>query len=477
MKKLKVTLVVPNFRWSDWDVNTLWHFIPYNLCLLAAMIEDTSDVNILDAYKVDMSEEAFKAEIEKLNPDVVGITVLMDQYATSGHTAARLIKSVSKDIKVILGGIYATVNPEKAIKDANIDFLVIGEGEYVLRDLLNHFVNKSPLPRRGICYRLNGEIINTGHADFIENLDEIPFPAYHLIDFNKYGYSAERKSVDSPRKLPYTRLVTSRGCPVGCGFCEVESIMGRRFRPRSPKNVLDEMQFMKEKYGINSIMFDDDNFFTDKQRAKDILQGMVDRNLVMPWYAPVAVFRLDEELVKLMRKSGCEYIDIAIESGTERVSKQVIRKPVNFKQAVELVKLIRKEGIFVVANFIIGFPTETWDEIRYTLKFAEEIDVDYAKIFVFVPLPKTRLWELCKKEGALRADFDSAKWKWSIGQTKGNEFTSNDLTILRAYEWDRINFMDPKKRKRTAEMMSITEEELFVIRRKTLNNACNFIKL
>lgn len=477
MKKLKVALIVPNFRWSDWDVNTLWHFIPYNLCLLAAMIEDICDVSILDAYKTDMSEGEFKTQIQRLDPDVVGITVLMDQYAASGHTAARLTKSTKKDTKVILGGVYATINPEKAMEDPNIDFVVIGEGEYVLRDMVNNMIGKNPLPEKGICYRLNGKVVNTGHADFINDLDAIPFPAYHLVDFEKYGNSVDRKSVDSPRELPYIRLVTSRGCPVGCGFCQVESIMGRCFRPRSSEKVLDEIQFMKEKYGINSLMFDDDNFFTNRQRAKEILQGMIDRNLIMPWYAPVAVFRLDEEMVKLMKKSGCEYIDIAIESGTERVSKKVVRKPINFKQAVEMVRLIRKEGIFVAANFILGFPTETWDEIRQTLKFAEEIDVDYAKIFVFVPLPKTRLWELCKKEGTLKEGFDDAKLRWSIGQTKGEQFTPSDLTVLRAYEWDRINFTDPQKRKRTAEMLAVTEEELFTIRRSTLNNACSFIGL
>lgn len=477
MKRLRVTLVVPNFRWCDWDENTLWHFIPYNLCLLAAMIEDMGDVTILNAYESNMSEDEFTSALKKLEPDIVGITVLMDQYAPTGHNAARLAKSINKDILVIMGGVYATTNPKQAIEDSNIDYVVIGEGEYVIRELIGYFMEKNPLPEKGICYRLNGKVIDTGHSDFIQDLDAIPLPAYHLIDFEKYANSAHRKSVDSPRKYPYARILTSRGCPFRCVFCQVKSISGNKFRPRSAQNVLDEIQYLKDKYGINSIIFDDDNLFVYKQRAKEIFQGMIDRSLVMPWVSiGLAVFELDEELIKLMRASGCEYIAVAIESGTERVLKKIIRKPVNFEHAKEMVHLAKKEGIYVVANFIVGFPTETWDEIRQTVKFAEDIDVNYAKLFAAIPLRNTKLWELCEKEGAFKKDFRESDVRWSTGQIETDEFSANDLTILRAYEWDRINFTNPEKRKRTAAMMGITEEELYEIRRRTLSNACQLIK-
>jgi radical SAM superfamily enzyme YgiQ (UPF0313 family) len=477
MRKLRVTLIVPNFRWAEWDVNTLWHFIPYNLCLLAAMIKDLCEVNILDAYKLNLSEDVFVAELRKFNPDIVGITVLMDQYAASGHKAAKLAKTVSKDIKVIMGGVYATMNPQIVMEDPNIDFNVIGEGEYVLMDLISHFMGKNPLPEKGICYRLNRKVINTGHADFIQDLDSIPMPDYHLIDFSKYANSIHRKSIDSPRRYPYARILTSRGCPYNCVFCQVESISGEKFRPRSPENVLNEMQFLKDNYGVSSIIFDDDNLFTNRERAIGIFQGMIDRNLVMPWVAiAVAVFKLDAELVKLMRLSGCEYIAIAIESGTERVLKKIIKKPVNFEHAKKMVRLAKEIGIYVAANFIVGFPTETWDEIRQTIKFAEEIDVDYVKLFSAIPLRNTKLWDLCKKEGAFKKGFNESEIRWSTGQIETEEFTSNNLTILRAFEWDRINFTNPDKRKRTATIMGITEQELLGIRRSTLKNAVQLVE-
>ncbi len=478
-KKPKVVLVVPNFYWVDSDANALWEYFPYNLCILAAMIEDICDVSILDAYEHNMSEDQLKKELEKLNPDVVGITVLMDQYASAGHKVAEIAKSLNKATKVIIGGVYATMNPEKAAKDENIDYVVIGEGEYVLKDLIGSFLGENDLPSIGICYRKGKEIANLGHSDYIHDLDTLPAPAYHLIEFEKYANrNPIRKSVDSPRDYPYARVLTSRGCPFNCSFCQVGSISGRTFRPRSVDGLLKEIEYLKVTYKIKSLIFDDDNLFTDKNRAKAIFKGMIEKGLDMPWVAiATAVFKLDKELIKLMRESGCEYIDVAIESGTERVLKKIINKPVDLNQAKEMVFFARENGIYVAANFIIGFPTETWDEIRQTVKFAEELDADYIKLFVAIPLPNTKLWDLSIKAKAFKKDYGDTDRVWTTGQVlETDEFSANDVTILRAYEWDRINFTDPKKLKRTADIMGISVKELNKIRKRTLADACRKIQ-
>jgi len=426
---------------------------------------------------MEISEAEFTKALDRLNPHVVGITVLMDQYAPAGHRTAKIVKEYDSEIKVIMGGVYATMNSEQAMSDPNVDYIVIGEGEYVFRDLLGYFMGKNPIPQKGISYRSNGEVINGGHSNFIEELDVLPLPAYHLIDFEKYADTASRRSVDSPRKFPYARIFSSRGCPVGCVFCQVELISGKMFRPRSAQNVLGEIQWLKEKYGIKSLIFDDDNMLIDRRRAVEIFQGMVDRNLAMPWVAiAVATFRLDEELIELMRASGCTYLDVAPESGCERVLKEIIKKPVNLEYAKRMVAKARKEGIYVTANFVIGFPTETWDEIRQTIRFAEELDADYVKVFNAVPLPQTKLEALCQKEKSFKKGFKQSDIWWNSGQIETKDFSAGDLTILRAYEWDRINFASAEKRQRTAEMMGITEEELLEIRRKTLNRVSSLVQ-
>ncbi len=472
-RKLKVALVVPNFMWCDWDESSRWHYIPYNLCLLAAMIEDVCEVKIIDANVSNMSEAELAAELAGFKPDVVGITVLMDQYGPAGHHTAKIVKTYCNEIRVVMGGVYATMNSNKVLSDPNIDYVVIGEGEYVIKDLLGYFMGNRSVPDSGVAYRENGHVINGGHSAFIEDLNRLPLPAYHLIDFERYSKtSVSRKSVDSPRKYPYARILTSRGCPYQCIFCQVEAISGKKFRARSAENILGEIQWLKEQYGVQALIFDDDNLFTNRPRAKALFQGMIDRNLNMPWSAiAVSAFKLDDELIKLMRKSGCEYMNIAIESGNERILKKIINKPLNPAQAKVVAAKARKQGIYVAANFVIGFPTETWDEIRETIKFAEELSVDYVKFFTVIPLPNTKLWELCKTEKCLKNGFNKSKVRWNVGQIETKEFSARDLTILRAYEWDRINFSDPVKRKRTREMMGIKEEKLRQIRKKTLHGA------
>ena len=469
---MKVALVVPNFRWIDSDKNTLWHYLPYNLCLLAAIIKDEHEVSIIDAYQENLSEKEFAERIRALSPEVVGITVLMDEYGQAGHICARLVKQVNPNIITVLGGVYATVNANQAIQDTNINYVIIGEGEYVFKDLLSYHSGSGVLPDKGICFLdCQGNIINKGHSDFIKDLDSLPLPAYDLIDFNKYANNASRHSVDSPRAYPYARIITSRGCPFNCIFCQVSQITGKRFRGRSADNVLDEIKVLKSRYGIKSIIFDDDNMLFVRDSALDIFNGMIKNKLVMPWVMiATAVFELDPELLRAMKDSGCQYIDVAFETGTDRILKDIIDKPVNFEYAKEMVKLAKWHGIFVAANFIVGFPTETWQEIRNTLRYAEEINADYIKIFAATPLKNTRLWDICARDGLFKKGFDPNNVKWSTGQIETDEFSSDALTILRAYEWDRINFTSLKKTERICKMMGITLEEMDKKRKQTLTN-------
>tara|TARA_Y100000294_G_scaffold153277_1_gene152084 strand:- start:930 stop:2597 length:1668 start_codon:yes stop_codon:yes gene_type:complete len=476
-KKQKVLFIMPNFHWIDEDVNALWDLLPWNLCQMAAMIEGIcSDVKIIDAYKENLSKEQLKQEIKKFKPDIVGLTVLMDQYGEAAHIAANIVKNVSKNIINVIGGVYVTANPKRIMIDKNFDYVVMGEGEYVFQQIVGFYSNACDLPERGICFRKNsnGDVENRGHAAFIKNLDALPKPAYHLIDLLSYtSRFANRRSADQPGGYPYARIITSRGCPEKCSFCQVPSLQGSYFRARSPDNVCDEIEWLKKEYGIKAILFDDDNMFTNMKRGKALLRRMIDRGLSMPWTSiATAVFRLDNDMVDLMVESGCTYIDVAIESGTERVTRDIILKPINFKQAKTMVAYARKKGIFVAANYIIGFPTETWEEIRETIKFSEEINADYTKIFIAIPLRNTEMFDLAQKTKSLIMDPLEADTMWTVGGViKSDHWSADDLTILRAYEWDRINFTDPKKAKKIADKMGITMDELNNIRKKTLNNA------
>ena len=155
-KKQRIVFIVPNFHWIDEDVNALWDLVPWNLCQIASVIEDICDeIIIIDAYKENLSEKELTEKIVKFKPDIVGLTVLMDQYAEVAPITTRIIKKISKDIITVLGGVYAMANPERAMKDKNLDYVIIGEGEYVFKQLVGFYSGACDLPSRGICFRKN----------------------------------------------------------------------------------------------------------------------------------------------------------------------------------------------------------------------------------------------------------------------------------------------------------------------------------
>lgn len=469
--KTKVLLVVPNYLWGGRsNENTLWHYIPYNLCLLAAVLEqqDVYDISIYDCFKNNSTPEEFEAIIRKEKPDIVGFSILMDFYGDSAHIAASIVKKIAPSIITIVGGVYATANPNKVMQDDNIDYIVVGEGEVALTELIAKLRDDDRCPPypKGVWYRHDKTIVDGGHSDLITDLDKYPYPAYHLIDYDAYSHHAERKSLEGPPEYPYARILTSRGCPFNCCFCQVNRIQGRSFRPRSADNVLGEIDWLIKDYGVRSIIFDDDNLLTDRKRAAAIFEGLCKYDIKWKMIA-TAAFLLDDELIELMARSGCIYLDIAIESGCERILNEIIDKPLKLDKALAVIKKLKEVGIYVAANFVVGFPGETWEEIRSSIAFAERCGADYIKIFNAVPLPGTRLYDMAVEQNALVADYDSANVNWRNGAIETGEFSARDLTILRLYEWDRINFSTPSKIKRTADMMGISVSEMNEIRKRS----------
>lgn len=464
----RVMMMYPNQRWQKTDLSTTWNLNPYTLCLLSTMIKDEVNVKIVDAQFYNMSHDEFRKEVERFNPDLVGISMLSSEYSLIGDIAADIIKDFNKDIIVVMGGVHVTTMYSHVMKNLKVDYAVRGEGEYVFRDLIRYLNGEGKFPIRGIVSRdTNGEI-KVLPIELIENLDELPYPDYELVDFHAYSNTIQRYGIDSPAELPFVRIPTARGCPIGCSFCQVELVSGKKHRMRSAANVIGELELLIEKYGIKSINFEDDNAFHHRGRSKELLQMMINRKLNLKWKANgVALFTLDDELLRLMAESGCQMLNVAIESGNERVLREIVQKPINLKTAPEKIALARKYGIYVCANFVIGMPDETWSDIRETLHYAESCGADYVKIFIANPLINTKMYDVAKEKGYIIGDENEINWRY--GRIKTPEFDPKDISILRVYEWDRINFTDPVKRKRTADMMNISLEELDKIRRETRN--------
>ncbi len=462
----RVVLTYPNQKWCKEDVVTNWNLPPYTLCLLGTMIQDDYEVKIIDAQFYNMTKDQYQEEIRKFNPDVVGISILTSEYAPMMDIAADYIKEVNPEIIVLAGGVHVTTQHYNILKNKNIDYAIRGEGEYVFGDFLNYLAGKGEFPKKGVVFRDDAGKTVALPPDLIENLDDLPLPNFDLVDYLAYANTLNRHGVDNVQVYPFARIMSSRGCQYNCNFCQSKAIYGQRLRLRSAKNVFNELLFLKEKYGIKGFIFEDENPFGSKKRTRELLGLMKDRKLNLAWRsAGVILNAMDEGIFKLMAETGCEFIGVAIESGSPRVLKEIIGKPLNLKKVPELIRLAKKEGLFVASNFVIGFPGETWEEIRETLHYAETCGVDYCKIYLAQPLLGTRLYDQAKELNAIVGSHDQVGWRH--GRIQTDEFTSQEMSILRVYEWDRINFRDPEKRKKTAEIMGVTEEKLNEIRKNT----------
>ena len=458
-----VVLVLPNIGWSGDGRSVNWTIWPISLCTIAAVLEPKYNVKVIDANVDNMSISDVMSFIKNLKPFAIGISVFCDDFAAGGHAIAASIKAFDNLVSVVMGGSYVTLNSDIAIKDGNVDYLVVGEGELIFKEILDFLSGHAEsLPDCGIVYRTKDKkIIDTGRAPAISNLDQLPFPDYSKIDFTKYSEKEERNSAYMPPVFPYGRITTSRGCPHQCCFCQVAAINGAGIRYRSVSNVLEEVAMLLRDYNIKSLLIDDANFTVDRRRAKDIIRGFIERKFSLKWrIMNLAAYTLDDELLELMIESGCNHIDLAIESGSKRVLKEIIHKPLHLDKVKAVIDKAKALGFMISANFIIGFPGETWSEIRETVSFAEVIDVDYVKIMAAMPLRHTDLFETAKNKGYLKNDFDFMNMRWGLGEISTEEFSSFDITILRAYEWDRINFSSAKKINRVARLMSIDEEKI-----------------
>jgi len=463
----KLVLVYPNQRWLKDDIVTTWRLDPRTIAVLAAVVRDIVDVEILDANVENLSPEEFWDAISSRRPDYVGISLLTTEYAPILYQAADIVKDVDSSIVVIAGGVHVTLHAAQVVRHPSIDYCCRGEGEHLLRQLLLYLQGSGPLPNIGLVYWDGPRVVEQAKA-VVDDLAALPWPAYDLLDFQRYCDTDARHGANRFPELPGMAMLISRGCPYRCVFCQVASISGRQARVRDPLDVVEEIKFVKEHYGIRSITFFDDNFFMPKEVMKTLLRRMCAEGVDIKWQAAgAAIWVLDDEFLDLMEQSGCVGVTVALESGVQRVLDDIIDKPIrDIEKMPERIAQIQERGIWVAANFVIGLPGESWEEIRQTVRFAEACQADYVKFYAAVPLHGTRMHEMAREMGVLGVSEDDAGADWRYGQILSDEWTPKDVSTLRVYEWDRINFA-PARMDRICEIWGTTVDEMNRIRKKT----------
>ncbi len=479
MKKT-IVLSYPNLRWLKYDGVTTWNLNPSTLCLLGAIIRDEITVKIVDAQFYNLTLEQYVEKVLAYNPSYVGISVLSSEYASTLHKAAEVLKQHRPDLTIIAGGVHVTRDYLNVIADKNIDYAIRGEGEFVLKKLIRHLICNDDIPTEGLVYKKGKKIIVQSHS-IVKDLRDLPLPDYDLVDMHEYAQSAYiyRPGPSNPPIMPGVRICVTRGCPIDCSFCQVSQISGRKTRTRSPEQIVEELSLLKNKYHIKSVIFDDDNIVGNKKFFKELMRQIIKTSLGLKFViGAFAIFSLDDDMLNLMTKAGCIGVNLAIESGSQRVLDEIVMKPIKLVKVPSWITKIKDKGIFVICNFIIGFPNETWDEILETIHFAESCGAEYVKFFIAAPLEGTRLWNNAQESGKLITgnpkQENSRDWSHFSGhgtaKILSDEWSYKDLQILRAFEWDRINFGKKDRKHRAAEIYGINEKKLDEIRKTTRNS-------
>jgi len=367
-------------------------FIPLGIGYLAAVLEKNQyEVNVIDCQALRPTRNQLKAELIKSHPDVVGVTSATLTY----KPALEIVKTAKEALPnclLILGGPHVTVLDEQTLNEApEADIIVRGEGEQTMLELAD-LVSRSDLKNiqevEGITFRRNDKIVRNKDRAFIQNLDELPHPAYEHFQLSKYKLSGKM----------YLPIITSRGCPFQCTFCLASRMCGKRFRTRSPKKVVDELEWLRDVHGADVFAFYDDTFTFDIKRAYEICEEMRNRGFDLPWDCRTRVDRISTEVLSKMRDANCQLIHFGVESGSQKML-SAMKKGTTVEQNERAIRWTKEVGISVAISVVVGYPGETADMLKQTFDFIRKTGPDYVYVCQAIPYPGTELFDLLRELG------------------------------------------------------------------------------
>lgn len=397
---MKVTLIFP--RIGEIQPGQ----IPLGITTISSVLKQNDiDVELKD-YSFHKNFESVKRDLDQINADLIGIS-MMSSYSNNALKIAEYLKQKNPKTPIVVGGPHPTTFPEKIISNPNIDFVFAGEAEYSFLELVKQLDSKKKDFKKieGLYFKKNQKIIHGKPLTFIENLDELPLPDRdNFPNFKKYN-----KFIPFfPSGYPMTNIISSRGCPGRCTFCQptLSKLFGKITRGRSPKSIVDEMEMLNKKYGIKYIFFSDSLFTYKKNRTIEFCKELIKRRLNIGWTCQSRVTTVDEESLRWMKRANCWIIEFGVESGSQKIL-DLANKDIKIEQIERAFRLCRKVGIATGVNFMIGFPEETKQDLRESLRLMKRIKPDQINIYITSPIPGTEMFEKAKEKGLLRTkDLD-----------------------------------------------------------------------
>ena len=388
---MKVMLINPP------DTASKYKFIglvapPLGIGYIAAVLEENDiEVKIIDGAALEMSWEEYEEEVYKYSPDIIGITAVTPAISQA-LKAAKIAKESCPDSHVVLGGYHPTFTYKELLKNDFIDLIILGEGEYTMLELARAVENGTDLREvKGIA---TSEFI-TPARPIIEDLDELPFPARHLLPMDKY------KILNM--KLTTGTLISGRGCPHRCSFCSSAAMHGHNLRMRSAGNIVDEMEHLINDHDAEMIAFMDDTFTINRKRVEEVCNEIKERDLDFYWGATARADTLSENILKKMRDSGCITLFVGVESADQQ-NLDNLNKKVSIDRIKKTFELTRQLNVRTIASAVLGMPGDTRQSIEKTINFVKNLNPSYAIFSLATPYPGTDFYVNASKQNLIKVN-------------------------------------------------------------------------
>ncbi|HBB67676.1 MAG: hypothetical protein A2X39_04930 [Elusimicrobia bacterium GWC2_56_31] len=405
------------------------YYLPLSLLYLASALQNAGvDVNVLDlnVFRPEQHgdptrfcETIIAEKVSDYKPSLIGLGCLFSGQFKSIQSFSENIRRTFADIPIVIGGLHPSIYAAEILTNCPyIDWVVVGEGEESTVELVNTLKSgRRDLDKiDGFAYRTDGKVVVNPKKRFIPDPDKIAFPAYGLLNLS--DYYRDTSDWNNPKGLSLKMsvpIVSSRSCPMRCNFCPAFMVMGPKWRSRSAKNVVDELEYLHKEYGQNHFSFMDDNLTFDRTRMLDICDEIAKRKLKIQFETPngIAVGTIDEEVLSLLMDAGMTRISLAIESGSDMIRNQVMGKRLSREKILEVIGLTKKyKELYVIAFFVIGMPEDTLATLEETYQMVKDIDVNKPIISNAMPFPGTKLYAQALRDSLFLDELDlNSLWK------------------------------------------------------------------
>ncbi len=490
-KDCKVLLLHPPITLKKNDVPTFGFYPPLGLGYIASvLLKEEVDVEILDILvdgkdhveevgngmvRLGLPKEKITEMLLAKKPKIVGLTNSFFSFSDDSGRLAHIVREALPDAFIVIGG-AATTEVKRMLSNKVIDCVIVGEAEYIFRDVVvcvsaGDIEKAQKIP--GTIWQVGEKVITNPARELIQDLDSIPFPAYHLLSMEKYIWQKQANYLACMR-WPVAHMVTSRGCVYNCIFCSTTRYF-QKFRARSVENVIEEMKLLIKDYGMREFHFHDDYFMSSKKRIEKFCTMILDQNMDIRWQVSqgINIPYVDEELLELMQKSGMYRVGFPIESGCPETLRYM-RKPMNLDKALRLIKKCNDLGLYTFGCFLIGFPEETREQIQQTNDFIMNSGLDYPKISIVQPHHGTDLFSVYEQLGLLDENTGRIKHGSTYFHTEYN------TKYLKAVELNAIRIQALKQygKHRIRQMITPTGFKRFILPKlKTLEGAKYFFRM